>query len=84
MLQSQVNIYDIRKKYQQKSFFRTAILLLKSIYLVVHLTSNSIVEETTTKAATTPDTGSHILFMCKDIKDGFIMYVSTTNDWPRI
>ena len=45
------------------------ILLLKSIYLAVHLTSNCIVEETTPKAATTPDTGSHILFMCKDIKD---------------
>ena len=51
------------------------ILLLKSIYLVVHLTSNSIVEETTPKAATTPATGSHIFFMCKDIKDGFINFV---------
>ena len=51
------------------------ILLLKAFIWLYIQYQTFIVEETTPVAATTPDTGSHILFMCKDIECGFIIFV---------
>ena len=38
----------------------------------LHLFSSFIVEETTPIVATTPGSGSHIIFMCKYLEDDFI------------